>query len=29
MGEFGKFISSKRKEKGVSLRVMEKDLNIL
>lgn len=28
MGEFGKFISSKRKEKGVSLRVMAKDLNI-
>lgn len=28
MGEFGKFISKKRKEKGVSLRVMAKELNI-
>lgn len=28
MGEFGNFISSKRKEKGISLRMMAKDLNI-
>lgn len=28
MGEFGKFILNKRKEKGVSLRVMAKELNI-
>ena len=28
MGEFGNFISSKRKEKGTSLRMMAKDLNI-
>ena len=28
MGEFGKYISDKRKEKGISLRTMAKDLNI-
>ena len=28
MGEFGIFISNKRKEKGISLRMMAKDLNI-
>lgn len=28
MGEFGNFISNKRKEKGISLRMMAKDLNI-
>ena len=28
MGEFGDFISDKRKEKGVSLRMMAKDLEI-
>ena len=28
MGEFGNFISSKRKEKGISLRMMAKDLTI-
>ena len=28
MGEFGTFISSKRKERGVSLRTMASDLNI-
>lgn len=28
MGEFGYFISNKRKEKGVSLRLMAKDLEI-
>ena len=28
MSEFGNFISNKRKEKGISLRMMAKDLNI-
>lgn len=28
MGEFGKYISNKRKEKGISLRTMAKDLDI-
>lgn len=28
MGEFGNYISTKRKQKGISLRVMAKDLNI-
>ena len=28
MGEFGKYISDKRKEKGISLRTMAKDLDI-
>ena len=28
MGEFGNYISNRRKEKGISLRTMAKDLNI-